>query len=367
MEVGHFTTVGDTFFSEPTGADDNFGSRFGDSTWSAFVKFSTGYILIVFIAIGVLGNVVSLVIFIMESSWERAACTYLSYLATTDIGCLYFQLQHWMFQGVFLLTNGERSYFWRTMDFACKINNFAYFSYLFLSSWLIIAYSVERCVAVTAPLEMNQLFTPGRRKVGLAVLVVVVVPLFIFDATHSELVNIPGPGNRLQCRMVKEKHPAWESFFFTMKNVIIIYVLPVMLILFINSVILFQILRSQNEAVTSGMTSKNRTKSKSRDMKATISLLGISAMYLITMSPSAVFMLMFAYSEMTNFAHANILVLQELAFFGLNFSSINYSCNFLVYTVSLDFYRARLVSMFCWKGMQSRGKRTGCFPKTIAQ
>jgi hypothetical protein len=71
------------------------------------------------------------------------------------------------------------------MDFACKINSFAYFSCRILSSWIIIAYSVERCVAATVPLKMNQLFTPGRRKVGLAVLVVVVVPLFIFDATRS--------------------------------------------------------------------------------------------------------------------------------------------------------------------------------------
>jgi hypothetical protein len=109
----------------------------------------------------------------------------------------------------------------------------------------------------------------------------------VFDATHTELVNIPGQGNRLQCRVVKEKYPVWVSFFPTVKNILFeVYVLPVILILFINSVILFQILRTQNEAATSGMTSKNRTKSKSRDMKATISLLGISAMYLVPMSPS---------------------------------------------------------------------------------
>jgi hypothetical protein len=311
---------------------------------AAFVSFYTGYVLITFIAIGFFGNIVSLCIFVVHGrTWERAACMYLSWLAVTDIGCLYFQFEQWMFQGIFYLTN-ETSIQWWTTVLACKISGFVFFMVNFLSSWIIVAYSVERCFAVTVPLRMGQLYTRRRRELILGGLATSCLPLFLGDAITKGIATIPGPGNRTQCRFDTENYPMWLYMFLDVKNVFLLYVLPLIFILCINSVILFCIFRNHDTQLR-----KTSHTSTTRDMKATISLLCVSFMYLITMSPAAIFMMMVVFSSMTSFEGIDIVLLQQLTYFGLNITSINYSCNFLIYTVSLDFYRTRIVSIFCWR------------------
>lgn len=130
---------------------------------------------------GTLGNLLSIYVFYKSKLKTHTTSQYLTALAVSDTLFLLQLLPAW-FDAV-----QETSIF--NKEGFCQL--FIYLSYVcsFISSWLVVAFTIERFVAVLRPLRRRRLFTPGRVRWVIGALVAVALafnlPVLLFATAYS--------------------------------------------------------------------------------------------------------------------------------------------------------------------------------------
>lgn len=220
------------------------------------LDFSHQYYIPFIIMIGLVGNLLSCFVFLNTHLKMRSSSYYLAALASTDFSFLFSLLLVWL----------NNTVGWRVFnkDGWCECVVYVSSVCSSLSVWLIVAFTVERFIAVQYPLHRPHMCTITRAKTIVAVLVVLAM------ASHSYSFVTAGVVEQNGHEFCELK----EEYLETMRIVSIIdsiasLMAPLILIIVMNTMIMRNLLRfskrfGHHQGGDSGKSVETRCPSRER-------------------------------------------------------------------------------------------------------
>jgi hypothetical protein len=187
--------------------------------FSSYLRILHTYYIPAIIAVGFLGNFFSCVVFLSTHLKMRSSSYYLAALAVADFGFLFVVLVvHCSFNNVFEIFN---------TDGWCQF--FVYISSVCasLSVWLIVAFTVERFIAVQYPLQRPHICTVSRAKTVVISLTVVAMVSQVYLFWIAGLINVSAEREECEMRPVYLEFMKVVNFVDTMATLIVPFVLIV--------------------------------------------------------------------------------------------------------------------------------------------
>lgn len=192
--------------------------------YHTYLDFLHTYYIPLVIAVGLVGNFLSFIVFLTTPLKTRSSSYYLAALSMADFGFLsVLLLVHCSFNGILDIYN---------KDWWCQ--TFVYISSVCanLSVWLVVAFTVERFIAVQYPLQRPQICTVSRAKMIVLILTIIVMITQTYLFAVAGVINVDGVN---ECEMKPDYHD-----FMKVVNVIdtlATLILPFVLIVFMNTMI----------------------------------------------------------------------------------------------------------------------------------
>jgi hypothetical protein len=320
----------------------------------ALSEFINRDLLGVVVIFGIFGNFLSIIVFSRLWGKDRRTTTYLLPLAVADLGALFYGLWSWIRTGLDGHSDGyyymisENQFSVEAMA-ACKLIRYFNRSLTCISSYIIVAYTLERCIGVWFPLKVRVLVTTTRRHF---IITIIMVSMFILNIPVLIYYDVftwskfDGP----VCFFHDSNMADFEMFFLVeILDVLLPYSLP-WLVISVGSVLI--IIRVwQSRGVIRG---KNRA-----EAQGLFSLLLIALLYLVTTLPYSVIWGLssnFVYLRVEYFFLVTEMDYEDFLNLGLSATSIsfvNHSSNFVIYACTLKIFKFELRKMFCGIGRQS--------------
>lgn len=239
-----------------TGGIEVYEEEAGDECHSLYfvLDFSHQYYIPFIILLGLVGNLLSCVVFLNTHLKMRSSSYYLAALATADFSFLFSLLLVWL----------NNSIGWRVFNKEGWCETVVYVSSVCssLSVWLIVAFTVERFIAVQYPLHRPHMCTIARAKTIVFALVVLAMASHSYSFVTAGIVKTQD-GNEM-CDMKLE-------YLETMRIISIIdsiasLMAPLVLIIVMNTMIMRNLLRfSRRFGPTSSVGLSTETRCPSRE------------------------------------------------------------------------------------------------------
>jgi hypothetical protein len=317
------------------------------TAFEAMVEYIGGYLSIISIGVGVLGNLLSVVIFTRQRRRDSASALYLGLLAVADtVNLSGFGVPIWVYQGLRFITGGAVN-ITKEMpnDMMCKFYLYVNRNASFMSAWLIVIYSMERCLAVWRPLHLNDVITTMRRKIAVTSLFVVSLLIWIPIFFMIELTPFPPGQDVFQLCTLPPDGPLYIYVIYVIGLVYVNVGIPLVCIVTLNTLIIAGIFKAKRE-LNKQTPGPNKN---GKEFKCLVNLLLVSSAYFIFMTPFAVTWTIYVYHNLNGFdgvSQAEKELLAEVAAFTQSISMINYSLNFFIYTFTLEYYRNEIKRIF---------------------
>ncbi|XP_072399276.1 uncharacterized protein CNMaR [Diabrotica undecimpunctata] len=188
--------------------------------FAAYMEFLHLYYIPVIIVTGFLGNLTSCIVLLCTHLKLRSSSYYLAALALSDSGYLLCLL-------VFYCTSNNFINLY-SIQGSCQICIYLTYVFSFLSVWLIVAFTIERFIAVQYPLKKPYICTANRAKKIVSVLSLVAFLLYIFAFWITDVID-----NECQLK------PEYMNFIkvFNYIDTAMTLVLPVIMIVGMNIMI----------------------------------------------------------------------------------------------------------------------------------
>ena len=310
------------------------------------------YLLSVVILAGIAANIVSIVIFVRCRHKDSASVVYLTMLSVSDCGNLVvYTIFYWIDDGLKAIT-GDRWYFAirGNSHMGCKLLRFVLDMCRFLSAWIIVAFSIERCIAVWFPLHVVRWLTKRRRAITCCTLVATAGISNLPTLTHFGIITrYFGTDTEITCFFdTRGMSKLTKTFLFfgniTVKN----YLAPCIAIVALNVIIIAGIMNTRRSKIL-------QQRSGNQDMRATVNLLIVSTIYFILNIP---YVIIWSGLEFAVFPYSARRYLYSIGHFTTSLTVLNYCTNFVIYCKSLDYYRqeVKLLLSYCCKKEKDMGK-----------
>ncbi|XP_068083712.1 nociceptin receptor [Anabrus simplex] len=322
--------------------------------WQHVVQKIELYYTPVLVVLGSVGNSISMLVFFSTKLRKLSSSFYLGALAISDTGFLITLFVTW-------LEMLDVSFFSRPGF--CSLFNYMAFVCSFLSSWFVVAFTVERFVAVRYPLRRPSMCTVTRAKAVL--LGLTLLGLIAFSPYAFIIHAVPQPKENGTAAMYCDIKEDWKPFanIYNYADTVVTFCLPVVVISALNASIsqtvwrLARVRRSMTllersappASAEQGHRSSGRrskVRSTSSQTKVTKMLLVVSTVFLCLNLPSYVMrVLSFVMVNGTSAQEAQqFVIIQHL----LNqLFNTNFGINFALYCISGQNFRRSLVSMCC--------------------
>lgn len=174
----------------------------------------------ILVYLGCLGNGISMYVFFGTKLRKLSSSYYLATLAVSDNLFLVSTFVVWLRMVGLDLYNRQG---------VCQVINYVTGVCSFLSVWLVLAFTVERFVAVRYPLLRQSVCTVARAKLAITVLVVVSLVVYSPQMFASTITNINGNDS---CNV----HPEWRQTVnvFNYVDTVLTLLIPVVVITILN-------------------------------------------------------------------------------------------------------------------------------------
>ena len=194
------------------------------------------YLIPIIITVGIVGNTISFLVFLLTPISALSSSVYLAALSVSDNGFLLCVFGGW-------LVNVNFSFY----DHQGLCQLFIYLTYVFgfLSVWYVVAFTVERYVAVCFPLRRNEMCTTRRAKfvvTGMAILALLAYNPMLWTSTVDIAVDTSNPF----CHIV-DKHEGLVEVLNYIDTVITL-IIPSAAIIVINIRIVLHVVSMQNRS-----------------------------------------------------------------------------------------------------------------------
>lgn len=308
------------------------------------------YLVPVIVAIGLLGNFLSFLVFAGTYLRRMSSSVYLAALAITDIVFLLIILATWLINFDVVLIH---THIW------CQL--FVYLSYVssFLSVWYVVCFTVERHLTVCFPLERQKICQPRRSKIVVGVLAGVAMVIYNFALWTS---NVDDVHNQPTCGVHDERYYdivtninnadtlitlVLPAVIITVSNIRISYALSK----FYKSYQTVQIVAHSNSTTgslrsTGGPPFYSNSSYNRLQMRVTKMLLLVSSVFLLCNIPSHAIRV-YAFTRMmldSDFRPTHRLLLGQRLAMLLYYTG--FSSNFILYNISGRTFRRAFVRLF---------------------
>ena len=334
MNELYFDNVTDDF-----GTDETPSSGKGDEPLShgLFIlqvvsKFLASYLMMLLLLVGIVGNSISIVVFFRRRKQDRASATYLSVLALVDLVNLSLGINAWLVQYLSYVSNGVLDIRSKTKtDGACAVQMHVYYVGLTMSAWILIIFTMERCLVVWFPLKMSAtLNSPTKRKILLTGLFV------LANLARAIFGPYAGLSSRRGCSNNTARMPVVMQVLYDLLMIGLINVLPCLLIPILNVLVFMGIQKNRLK------TSKSQ---QTLDLRCLRNLMIASTFQVLFLSPAAAIQIFFRVIQETRYDGMSknaVAFLMELNLLSMSLVRVNYCVNPIIYTLSLDYYRQEL-------------------------
>ncbi|KAK9870897.1 hypothetical protein WA026_009853 [Henosepilachna vigintioctopunctata] len=200
--------------------DDSCGPTYG-----YYINLLHSYYLPLISLFGIVGNCLSFTVFMSPYLKMRSSSYYLAALAVADLGFLIVvTIVQCSFVGILELYN---------TDGWCQF--FVYISSVCatLSVWLIVAFTVERFIAVKYPLKRPNICTVRRARIVISTLLFLALTTQIYVLWVAGVIKIDDDGD--QCAMLPEYNEFMKIVNFV--DTIFTLIIPLVLIVLMNTMI----------------------------------------------------------------------------------------------------------------------------------
>lgn len=259
---------------------DNLNEKFTNLFLEKLAQILNIYFTPVLIVLGLFGNSISLMVFFTSKLRLQSTSQYLSALAISDILFLCQLVPPWL-----VAVSGSTVF---SQNGCCQL--IVYLSYVMCttSSWLVVAFTIERFVAVVYPLHRNAICTVKRARLIITSL-----------TTTSLLINLPVVLFTLpsanDCNM--DKQLMGHAARFNLVDTVVSFTIPMAVIVVLNAWIIwavycvararFHLTRYQNPMQESDFQRGRRYRTPQRaQQRVTKMLLIVSSTYVILNLPA---------------------------------------------------------------------------------
>lgn len=218
--------------------------------------------------------------------------------------------------------------------FRMTIRDIFLYSNLHVSSWFLVALTIERLVAITIPHRVKLFCTVGRARLTVLAIILSVFSINIFCWTvlvEDKIHPIFGP-------LIFDRIPG-GYFFFLGIEVAMSFAVPVCILLPCTLMISFSLLRN---------TFQKSALSKERAISVTRNLIGANIVFILTVSPFRIYTLMHINTE---YSEGNF----DFFYVSTYVYELNTVLNFYIYFVSGSRFRSDLKDILCGKRLLRRG------------
>ncbi|XP_026742353.1 neuromedin-U receptor 1 [Trichoplusia ni] len=291
------------------------------------------------VSLGCIGNLLSVFIFFTSKLRFQSTSLYLSALAISDTVFLLQLVPPW-------LTAVQSTVIFH-LNGLCQVFVYASFVSCLLSAWLVVAFTIERFVAVMYPLQRNSMCTMTRAKhiVGLLVLAALIfnIPVLRFASPGTNDCNI-------------DSEYVDHAARFNIVDTALSFTLPLAIIIFLNTCIMVGVYRiervrralmkmeqEQGSLGTERLPPPSALRSQHR---VTRMLLIVSSVFVLLNLPAYTMrVLAYAYGMRATEYTGRWAAVQQLA---LMFFHTNFGINFILYCLSgQNFRRALCAAIPC--------------------
>jgi hypothetical protein len=304
------------------------------------IDFFGVYITMVVLLSGIFGNILSIIVFVRLRHRNAVTATYLAPIAVYDLINICVGVSSWLVHAAPAFSDGSVKVPEGINDLHCKLRNVVALASGCMSTWTLIVFCIERCIAIWVPLRVGVLVTTRRRRVVLILVCVfsVVVAMACippFRLAEDGIACAPDP-------------QSFTELGFLIAAYIGIYLaVPIIVLCMLNGLLVCGLFYQKKSI---GSKTGQVDKSKVNEFKIVRNLLLVSCLFILTVSPFCVFATIQTVFNTTGWGSVskefNIMI-NDMADFTFVFHYTNFSANYIIYALSLDFYRAECRSLFC--------------------
>ena len=274
----------------------------------------------VLIPLGLAGNILSFLVMIMPKNRKMSTCIYMAAISINDSILLCFDIHVW-----FVVAVNKRK--WN--EWKCKSN--AYFAYLCLqtATYLILAMTIDKYIAIQWPHKSTWYSSPTRAKV---IISIVIISVAMYNLPHFFITAVV-TGN---CYGYSAK--GFLTKVYSWFTIIINAVIPFTMLIHMNYVIVKTVRNSRK-------IDERQKAMKSAENQLTTMLLLVTTLFLILLFPTYVRFIYAAFvSSDTPSKYAASIFIFEISY---KLYVTNSGINFFLYCVSGQKLRNDLKEILC--------------------
>ena len=152
-----------------------------------FYAFATPVIIIV----GLIGNLISLRVFLSPTVCKLSASLYLAALSVSDsLVLVSYVWLDWLNNGLPRWPPAHHRLAWINAPGVCRSFLYAAYTFRFASVWLVVAFTVERYIAVCRPLQRRAICTRTIARRTIAAVAVTAALISLYKPVISGLYNV---------------------------------------------------------------------------------------------------------------------------------------------------------------------------------
>ena len=301
------------------------------------------FLCLVFIVVGLIGNTLNIIVFSSREMRLVSSNFYLLMLAVSDSMYLICVMCSRIMISLRCLYAPESSIdIFNTNTFMCKLLQFFLDLQSDYSTCLIMAFTIERYIAVYRPLQFKEICTVRKARIICAVLFVTTV---LCVAPHHFLF-MGRPENKDVCTILPEHETTFTALYIV--EILIFRIAPVVSIVTFNILIITRVTLLTRSARNNKRASSERSRIQRRgkNMQLTVILLLVSSTYVAAILPVLIHFGIWKLvrSEFVSISEAALIISQ-------NYTKPLYvlasAINFFLYTLSGGIFREQLSRLLC--------------------
>lgn len=232
---------------------------------------------------GTVGNILILLMLRTLRLGRTSMHVFLRALAVSDLCVLYTGLLRWWIVGSFGVDLRDQHLV------LCKGHTWLVYVSLYVSAWLLVSMTLERTCSACLPHRVNA-FCTKRRARGLIAFIVVFQACmqshFLFGMALKEH-ELTGT---FTCQPVSDEYHVFVHDVYPLIDLVLLSLIPFILVILGNVVIIWKTFLSLRTAAELNLTcNKSATLRRRRASSMTLILVCLSALFLLTTSPTCVF------------------------------------------------------------------------------
>lgn len=319
------------------------------------------YITPVVFIMGLVGNILSLMVFLTKNMRRLSASLYLAAISSADLMALVFYvLIEWLRRGLSTSNgNGYVTVPFLERDGVCHVILFLTYNFRFLSSWLVVCFTLERYIGVCHPLKRRRNISDmssSRKLIAIVILISILVSLFRPWLNKEHHI---GPNEVPWC--IRRNEYQLVSFVYDCVFGISITFLPFLIITCLNALIIRKLIMRNKFHRRSRIISEESI----IRLEFTLILIAVSFCFVAFNTPYAVVWLThFINSSSGAITIADMInETQHIFLFTKTIYFMNYSVNFFLYSITGAYFRKELKMLLTCRSKSSK-QYYGCSVRT---